>query len=432
MKKIFDLVPSVFFIIMLIGLYIYSILFSYFVISMDVVSLSVIIMGFIALILYIINSIRQKKFKVWNIIVLIIIFCLYISYENAFDKYVALRGYYGGREGIFAIISYYMFFLYSTTIEKNETKYLFIRIFTLCGILNVLYGLLQVFDIQYIFSVPVARNWSIASGFVYNPDFMGTYMVMLLGFWLPKFLYNDENKICHFILTTIFIFGIMICGTMGSFLTLVMLLILAIIYVLFNKTNLLTKKFFKKFICIAISAMCCFFFVSVFINKDMGDEVSNLGKEVTSTVVGEIDESFGTGRIYIWREAFKYFPKYKYTGIGIDNFAYLGFNDGTFIYDSPAKDTIIYKAHNEYIQILVCEGLFTFIFYMIFLLTIFILAMKRLKYFKGNDLYLSFLFVFCGYLFQAFFNIRIIMIAPIFFVIMGFLVNESVKKEEKK
>ncbi len=430
MENIMNKMFSLFFIILLVGLYFSSIIFSYFVIKMDLVAMFVIIMGIIALILYLFNSIRLKTFKVWNILVFFIILGLYLSYSNAFDQYVALRGYNGGREGIFVIISYYMFFLLSTTIESKEIKNKIITIFTICGIFNVIYGFMQVLDIEYIFNIPVARNWNVASGFVYNPDFMGTYMIMLLGIWLPRYFYYKEKKTVSLIMSLIFISGVIISGTMGSFLTMIILMIFIIIYLLFNR-ELLNKALVKRYILIVMGIVSIFMLVNNFINKDMGAHVGKLSYELGNTIIGNVDESFGTGRIYIWREALKYYPKYIMYGIGIDNFAYLGFNDGTYIFDSVYKDTIIYKAHNEYLQILVCEGLVTFIPYIIFLILIFLLVIKNIKYYEGNEVYLSFMFVFFGYIIQAFFNIRILMIAPIFFAILGFLVNESVWKNRK-
>ncbi len=433
MKNIFsEKIASIFLMILVVGLYFYSIIFSYFVIKMNIVSMSFIVIGGISLLLYVINCIRDKSFKIWNLLVLFIVFGLYLSYDSAFDKYVALNGYASGREGIFVIISYYCVFLYCTTIKSKEVKNKFITILTICGIFNLIYGFMQVLNLQYIFDIPVARNWNVASGFVYNPDFMGTYMIILLAIWLPKYLFEKDNKLLSLVMTLLFITGVILSGTMGSFLTMVLLFILALTYSIYNRKKIFNKLFIKRFCILFSGLISIFLLVSIFINDRFSSDVSNLGVEVTNTIKGNVDESFGTGRIYIWREALKYFPKYKWTGIGIDNFAYLGFNDGTYIYDSAALDTVIYKAHNEFLQILVCEGLLTFIPYMLFLLVIFILAIKNLKYYENNGMYLSFLFVFFGYLFQAFFNIRILMIAPMFFVILGFLVNESVIKKDIK
>lgn len=426
------LILGIFFSFLAIFLYCSSILYSYFAIDMDIIANILIILGIISLIIYLYFSFKVKKFKIWNIIILLIFFFLYLSYYFAFDKYVALRGFYGGREGLFVIFSYYLLFLLATMFKKSKERSFFLVLITVLGIFNVIYGALQVLDIHYIASLPVARNWSVSSGFLFNPDFFGTFMIILVGLWLPKFLLSNKFKILNLVILLIFILGVFISGTMGSFLTLIFLFIIAIIYTLYRRKSFNKKVILFKYFLVGISSFTMFILVSLITNDNLKDDVLNMGAEFSSVVAGDVKGEFGTGRIYIWKEALKYFPKYIYTGIGIDNFAYLGFDDNTFIYDSYLEDNIVYKAHNEFLQILVTEGIFTFIFYLIFLFLIVVISFKKLSSLSlsSENQILCLFFTFIGYLFQAIFNIRIILIAPFFFILSGFLVADVTSEKE--
>ena len=137
----------------------------------------------------------------------------------------------------------------------------------------------------------------------------------------------------------------------------------------------------------------------------------------------------GTGRIYIWKVALKNAPKYLLTGIGIDQFFYI--NDGKIIYD-PITGNAIDKAHNEYLQILLTEGIFKCITYIVFLLWIFFKGVYVIiKSKKIDPLLLGLFLSFTAYCVQAFFNISVTRVAPIFFIIGGLLLAQLEKKQEE-
>ena len=61
---------------------------------------------------------------------------------------------------------------------------------------------------------------------------------------------------------------------------------------------------------------------------------------------------------------------------------------------------------------------------MAFIMYIFFTSLiKIIKSKKKDTLFYSYFLAFCGYLIQAFFNIRIILIAPLFFLIAGILLS---------
>ena len=82
------------------------------------------------------------------------------------------------------------------------------------------------------------------------------------------------------------------------------------------------------------------------------------------------------------------------------------------------------KVHNEYLQKLVTEGIFSLITYMLLLLLLFIKSIKKIT--KNKDTLLITLFIsFLTYAIQAFFNISVICVAPLFYILMGLLASEA-------
>ena len=133
-------------------------------------------------------------------------------------------------------------------------------------------------------------------------------------------------------------------------------------------------------------------------------------------------EDYGSGRITIWKNALKVVPKYFWLGSGIDTFGYVYQKDSNVYYD---------KAHNEYLQILVTEGIFTLISYLSLLLLLFIDGVK-----SNNKLIWVLMMAFIGYALQAFLNISVNTVAPTFYIIMGMMAGlisqEKVKGKLKK
>lgn len=422
-KDILDKIIGVYFIVLVITLNLLGLLSTYDFLYSDFISNTLVCFGIFALILYVIYRIINKSTRYWDLIILIMSFLGYLSYYYAFDRKVALRGFLLGREGLFVIYSYYVIFLLSSVLKNKKMKDNILKTFTICGIMQVIYGLLQVFGISNIFDLHIVGNWKNASGLVFNSNFYGSYMVLLNGLWISKYFFDEEINYKYFLILFIFMIGILISGAMSSIVALMIMILFVILYSLVIK-KVYIKTFIKKIGMYIVSLILIYSVVVLWTKSDLTKDVKELYSQSISTISGNIDESFGTGRVYIWKEALKYFPDYVYTGIGIDNFAYIGHRDGTYIYDSVEKNNIIYKAHNEYLQILVTEGIFMFVVYLIFLGSVFVVGIKVINNSKNKNLIVYSLFLmFFGYCIQAFFNISMTLIAPIFYMTSGMLVS---------
>lgn len=112
-------------------------------------------------------------------------------------------------------------------------------------------------------------------------------------------------------------------------------------------------------------------------------------------------------------------PKYILTGSGIDTFKE-AFLDEYLVIESI--DAVVDKAHNEYLQIALTEGVIPLLGY---IGLIFYTLVRFIRHFRKETLMvtdIALVFAILAYLTQAIFNIRVIQIAPLFFILFG-LVN---------
>ena len=143
----------------------------------------------------------------------------------------------------------------------------------------------------------------------------------------------------------------------------------------------------------------------------------------TKKVISEkkLDDSYGTNRIYIWKNTIKKLPTYIWTGSGIDTFNLI-YNDKLRI-DDGDYHAVVDKAHSEYLQILITEGIITFTAYIIFLICI----IKQKREIKSLEFII--LLTIIAYLIQAIFNIRVTRVAPHFFILLGLISTKELKHD---
>jgi putative inorganic carbon (HCO3(-)) transporter len=116
----------------------------------------------------------------------------------------------------------------------------------------------------------------------------------------------------------------------------------------------------------------------------------------------KLEESAGSSRMLIWRETIKLLPDNWMFGIGPDHLLYYG-----AFFSGKTAD----KAHNIYLEIAVTMGVFTLLAYLAFL-SVFMRPQKSKKGFL-------FFVMISTYLVQGFFNIDVVMVMPVFWIILG-------------
>lgn len=367
-----------------------------------------------------IYGIKKGKYKInySDILIYILIIFAFISTIWAVKPETALWGEYKRNEGLLSLLSYYFIFLNVKNLKKKEYLNNFIKVFTIIGIVQVIYSIIQVYT-----QIPIVKRYSLpylAMGLCGNPNFLGSYMVMLSLIFFVLYLIN--NKRLYFILCIVFFIGLCLAGSTGPFLG----FILAILFFIIFFKRRLKLKHIGLFLLVIITTFFIIDGTVNYVQEDIfGNEVNrayNVKDELTDTFntlfkhytkKEETEKEkldyveLGNGRIEIWKKLLPLIPSYLPIGAGLDNVKYIYPQSYGIIYD---------KAHNVYLQMILTNGIYATIAYLLLCLAIFIKGFK-----VKSPLMASFYIAFIGYSVQAFANISVIDVAPYFFIVLGFL-----------
>ena len=331
-----------------------------------------------------------------------------------------------------------MFYL-SSYIEGDNYKKIIIYSILGIGAIQCVYAILQIYDVKHIYRMVHTRAtkemtstglrnikeiW--ATGFITNPNFFGSYMVLCVAYSLGLYL-NEKNirkKIVFIFFSALFIVGVLISNTTSCALATVIALIGLIVHCIRNKN-------YKEIITIIVVAISMTVLVSSLGKTSLIGDSKIAGQEGAEIVKGNSQTTFGNNRFYIWKNVFKIVPDNIINGVGIDNF-YYAFDGKALV--TEHGDVFYDKVHNEYLQILIAEGLPCLLAYLAF---IFFICLRGFKdYLKTNKVFL--LLPILAYLIQAFFNISVIEVAPFFYIGLGLCAtagtdnNQKIEKENKK
>lgn len=366
-------------------------------------------------IITILTLIIKKKYKFQKIdyiIISIIIFGI-ISTIFAYNPKHALYGFKGRYEGLLQILYYITLMIISSHIEKKYKKtIIYVILFT--GFINTYQALHQLTEI--LPTLPYKnQDLQIIKGYITNSNFFGTYILMCLGY--ATGLYLDckikKRQIIYYLLMLLFIMGMFISNALSSTIGFIAILIYITIYCI------KTKKI-KKILIVLLTSLLTLLALSKLNMTYIGKSLIQTKTEVTEITKGNSSDTYGTNRIYIWKNMLKKVPENTLHGIGIDNLYYL--YDGEPL-TSPDKRFYYDKAHNEYLHTLLTQGIFATIAYVT--LYLFIVTKGIEKNYKQKETYL--ILPVGGYLVQAFFNISVIEVAPIFYIALGLILDRNEK-----
>lgn len=352
---------------------------------------------------------KKYKFKICDLLLVFITIFSIISLIFAEKFEIALYGEALRYEGIFALLYYLTLFYLSSFVNKKDKKSIaYVILFT--GLIQAMFGLLQMEKSPLVQVVKHKREtWAI--GFTNNPNFLGSYLLMCLSIAYGMFI--EERDILYksllYIVSIVILGGLLASNTLSCIVGLFVVFILIVIY------SIKIKKIKEIFI-ILISIVGLLLFFQKAKLTHLVDDIVKTKNETVEISKGNVQENYGTKRVYIWKETLKIVPKHLWHGVGIDNFAY-AFDGKALTY----KNLLFDKAHNEYLQILVTQGIFSFISYLLLYSIVVIEGFKN--NFKRGKLYLILPVV--GYLVQAFFNISVIEVAPIFFILLGLQIERK-------
>lgn len=410
MNKVYNITASIFLLIILV----LEVLYGYRIVDITIYSYFIVFFGLLSIIFYIISKFKNKDIKFYEVLIVLMSIFSFLSYLFAKDRFVALHGFSYGREGLLALLAYNSFILFGTLIEKKHVKKLGI-IFLIIVFLNIIVSLFQSFKLPFL---PNVHDYP--AGFLYSASFYSTLTLLSVMLLLGRFFDNDNFKSLFILL--IFVFGMFLSNVLSSLVAFIFIWFIYFISFIISTKN--KKKFFIKNLYLFIGVIIVFILSNIINKNVLFADVKDTLKQTNNVVIGKEEKSLGNGRLYIWKEGFYYFNKYNYYtyGIGIDNFVYIAQDHYLRNWDGKL---IVYKAHNEFLQILFCEGIYRFLIYIVFVSYINYICIKKLKNkrFKNKPYLITLIFIVDGYIIQSIFNISTLLVAPIYYFSIGLLLK---------
>ena len=353
------------------------------------------------------------------------------------DKWVlALYG-LGKGEGYFSLLSYYMIFLMATMLSEKRYIRKLLQLFLLFGCVIAVLGVIQFTGI-YQFGI-----WypGMAYAPMRNPNFYGAFAVLFTGVAMGGFYtYREDSALMHpfswwnrWVWYALTLIGYAACISSDSGLVYVGLIMMFLLYAFLLLIS--KRKDFLALLGLIAGLLLLMFLFDIICKGQVISEVSSLGKQIQAegSVFGD---TVGTNRMLIWKQTIALLPEYGLFGCGLEQLGMLCLN--TYGIDNAIQFD---KAHNEYLNLWITEGIFALIFYLIFLFVLFIPGIKQFarekrkenegKQREYDEISKIVFFGFFGYIAQAFFNISVVQVAPYFWMICGLLYSRKRNMDEK-
>ncbi|MDD3852483.1 MAG: O-antigen ligase family protein [Syntrophomonadaceae bacterium] len=300
-------------------------------------------------------------------------------------------------------LSTYLFctVLFLVAAESRQQQNSILRYAVFTGMIISALAILQWFDINLV-PHEFYRDGMISYSTMANQNFLASYTVFLLP---PAMLWwLQQRKIIWLGAAAILFAALLASTTRGAWIAFVFMGLYILLQVFKGKYT------WKAFSALLVTLAVVFLLLAPTRGGLIVSRVISIPGEVDAGV--KLDGDAGAGRIYIWKESLKLFPQNWAFGIGPENLKYADIE--------PIKGTYADKAHNIFIEILVTMGIFAFIAFIVFLARV-------IKIPENDDEEVIFLMI-TTYLVQGFFNIDVIMVMPLFWIIMGFSFGIKLEK----
>jgi O-antigen ligase len=248
-----------------------------------------------------------------------------------------------------------------------------------------------------------------------NQNFFGSYVVTLLT--LSCGLYIMDRRPQTLFLCVLFFGGLLACNTRGCWLAFLSVVILSLF--------LLSKK---KYRTPFITLLGVFTLVVLTMNYTRENHIKGRAMSIENQI--SMKEEAGSGRVQIWKMTLKAIGENPILGTGPENLKehFNRTNNEGFIAYQKRTGKTVDKAHSEILHIAAVSGIPAAIIFILFLTTLFWHKRRILFSFNSSTILAMCITV---YFLQSLFNISIITVAPLFWVLLGvFSRAKTIKQSE--
>lgn len=342
-------------------------------------------------------------------LILVMFLALLFSTLFGIDIMNALLGNKNRYEGLFIYGIYFLMFIASTkyiVINKKNIEFICI-----VASFMAIYTVLQLHGIDPIFKFLKGSLAGLSEfGFIGNRNFLSTYLLIFEAISMGAFIFYKNNR--YLIYSTIIFAGLLSGQTRGVWVGFLAMSALGFLFIIKDKQRL--KRAGIILICFSAAFLIINFSAENRIIKRSKTIVSDIEK-ISSNDKKEI-KSVGSNRVSIWIMTLKSIKKNPILGTGPDTLHLRLVRDVPEDVYSMILSHRIYpdKAHNEFLEYWATGGILTLVSYLGLVIIILVNLFK-----KRDKISKIFIIIIFGYLVQSFFNISVIQVAPIYWIILG-------------
>ena len=377
---------------------------------------------------------KKRKLDIYDYLFYILVIVGIVSCIFSIDKMISIFGKDFRHEGFLSVLSYCLLFINWKENGSKEDIKKFLKLLITIAVINSIYALFQTYTNFDFVLTYFDYDGKMASGMCGNPNFFGSLIVTVLAIVTCNFLIDKEKLNYRKILLLILLFIALINSeSTGPILTYIIFLIFLFVFLYIKKYKVLKRALVLCAILITSYLTLIPLNNNFVLDKD-GNKINK--NETSISSIKKTIGSGGTGRLKIWENSLNIVKDNPVIGVGFDNFVLAYPNPKVenkvslvLTNDGAHKEVLYYyivdNAHNVYLHTAVSSGLLGLIPYLLLCLLVFIKGLK----FK-NKLGILLLSGFVAYSIQAFANISVIQVAPIYYIIMGLIL--SLKEEPNK
>ncbi|MEW6621035.1 MAG: tetratricopeptide repeat protein [bacterium] len=373
----------------------------------------VVILSFLSLVMFYICLLRialqrQIEFSYNPLFSPIIAFLLIsiISTLFSYSPLLSLIGIYRRYNGLITTINYVvLFFLVVNFISQVDRL---VKTIIFAGTVAAIYGIFQHFGIDPLFVSLGFGKGRVTSSFG-NPVFLSAYLIMVFPLALSLYLDRKDKWLTTISLCLLYT-CLLMAKTRASFLGLFVALFL---FGVLDVKRILQNK--VKVIILGIILIG----ITLIFGIGKGSMIERVIATTKMPSLGVKEERFK-----LWEGAMGIIRKHPLIGVGQESMSLV------FQQYAPIRLVVAYKgaritadkSHNEFLDVVVEKGIIGLVIYLWLLITFIIMACKIIKDKQSKSIAIGILSAWTGYLTQALFNLSMISITHLFFILMGMMV----------
>ncbi|WP_053367491.1 O-antigen ligase family protein [Bacillus sp. FJAT-27245] len=319
-------------------------------------------------------------------------------------------------EGLLTIIAYSSLLLFSYRLMDFEKQKKLVIATVLGAIPISLYGILQHFRLE-----PLPRGrfdfGPSSAGLFGNPNIFGSYLVLVFLMACVVFISQNRGRFVnlYFAVACLIFLSMIFTSTRSAWVGTSVGVVGLTILVVRNRKDL-WGRWGNLLASLGL----------IFMITESAGEGGYLNRLLTTViepyniVTEQATGMEGSGRFIIWKKSLPLIKEYFWFGSGPDTFEYAYPNN-----DVESKEffgeVIVDKAHNEYLQIAITMGVPALLVYLGLVGIILVRAFKAARVVDEQPKIVLYglICVIIGYLVQAFFNISVVTVAPIYWSLLG-------------